>query len=75
MRQELNTSFKHRVGSSCLIIEKFTPIFRRKYYICYVEFTENYNGEEFTSMSPRMRSYDEAYQWGWDQILEWVHNV
>ena len=46
--------------------------FTRKRFVAYVQFDD---GEEIlTSSSPMFADYDDAYGWGWDQILEWVLN-
>lgn len=77
MKQELSVSFKHRIGMSTLVIECYHPFMARKYYVSYATFTPKHGvveEEMVTSMSPRLRSYDEAYQWAWDQILEWCLN-
>lgn len=74
MKKELAASFVHGTGNSFMVIEsrwRF-PLPYRKRYTVYVQFDD---GEEvLTSSSPEFSDYDEAYQWGWDQILEWVLN-
>ena len=73
MREELSVSYKHRVGTSYLIVESYHPFLRRKYYVSYALLERN--GEEVCqSSSPRLRSYEEAYQWAWDQIMDWCLN-
>lgn len=74
VKEELAIGFTHRVGSSSLIIERYRPIFGPKYYVSYATFNSYADGQTYTSNSPRLRSYDEAYQWAWEQILEWCLN-
>lgn len=77
MKEELSVGFTHRVGTSSIVIESYRPLFGRKYFVSYATFTPKHGVIEddmIVSSSPRLRTCEEAYQWAWDQILEWCLN-